>query len=85
MPEGIYPEDIDVNEPAIAYPMEVESESINVLGSGGGPVKLEILFDRQAFCEGITDDGSLDVTVVGTLTTGQEFEGTDTIRVESRL
>jgi hypothetical protein len=53
-------------------------------GSDTGLVKLEIGFDLQAFCEGITEEGSLDVTVVGYLTTGQEFKGTDVVRVISR-
>jgi len=85
-PEEIYPEDIDINEPAIAYPMNIESESITVHGGDAGPVKLEVSFDRQAFCDRLTDvdDGSLEVTIIGSLTTGQYFSGSDTIRIIPR-
>ncbi|MHC4157864.1 MAG: choice-of-anchor Q domain-containing protein [Planctomycetota bacterium] len=80
LPEGFYAEDIDVNEPAVAYPMETESEYIKVISSGDGLVRLEIAFDRQAFCDSIIDD-YLDVTVIGSLTTGRYFYGIDTIRI----
>ena len=81
--EGFYPEDVDVNEPAIAYPMEAESEYITVLGGDKGPVKLEVVFGREAFCDSITDD-YLDVTVIGSLTTGEYFSGIDTIKIISQ-
>jgi hypothetical protein len=83
LPEGFYPEDVDVNEPAVAYPMEAESEYITVLGGDKGPVRLEVVFSREAFCDGINDD-YLDITVIGSLTTGECYSGTDTIKVTNK-
>jgi len=84
LPEGFWPEDVDVNEPAIAEPMGAESEYIKVLGNNKGPVRLEITFDPEAFCDNLMDDGSLEATVIGSLTTGQYFYGTDTIKIKGR-
>ncbi len=82
LPEGFLPEDIDVNEPAVAEPMGIESEYIKVLGAGTGPVKLEICFDREAFCDQITETGEVEITVIGSLTTSRYFYATDTIKIK---
>ena len=79
LPDGFLPEDVDVNTPAWAEPLGVQSEYIKLLGSN--PVKLEIAFDRRAFCDAITEPGELEMTILGSLTTGQTFYATDTIRV----
>jgi hypothetical protein len=86
LPEGYWPEDIDVNTPAVAEPMGVESEYITVFDDGEDEFGVEIGFDREAFCAaGLeSEDGYLDVTVRGWLLTGERFEGTDTIKVISR-
>ena len=83
LPEGYWPEDIDVNTPAMAEPMGVESEYIKVFDNGKGKFGVEIGFDREAFCavEPESEDGYLEVKVTGWLLTGQRFEGTDTIKV----
>jgi hypothetical protein len=84
LPEEFLPQDVDVNKPAWVEPMGIESESIKVLGAGAGPVRLEICFDREAFCDLLTDmnDGSLEVTVIGSLTAGRYFYATDTIKIK---
>jgi hypothetical protein len=86
LPEEVYLEDIDVNTPAVAEPMGVESEYIEVFDNGKGKFGVEIGFDREAFCAaGLeSEDGFLDVTVTGWLLTGERFEGTDTIKVISQ-
>jgi len=84
LPEEVFPEDVDVNEPAVAEPMDVESEYIKVIGDGEGPVRLEVGFDREAFCDAAAGGGEVEVTVVGWLTSGREFYGTDTIRIIHR-
>ncbi len=78
--------DVDVNTPAVAQPMDVESEYIKVIGDGEGPVRLEVGFDREGFCEAVrdTDDDALEVTVTGSLTTGQYFRGTDTVMIKAQ-
>ncbi len=86
LPEGFLPQDVDVNESAIAEPMGVYSEYIKVLGSHKSQVRLEIAFDHEAFCDRVSDadDDFLDVTVIGSLTTSQYFYATDTIKIKPR-
>ncbi|MHC4498220.1 MAG: outer membrane protein assembly factor BamB family protein, partial [Planctomycetota bacterium] len=86
LPEGFLPEDVDVNESAIAEPMGVYSEYIKVLGNDDGPVRLEICFDRETFCAHaqITETGEVEVIVTGSLTTSRYFYATDTIRIINR-
>lgn len=81
LPEGFYPEDVDVNEPAIAYPMEAESEYITGLGGDKGPVRLEVVFGREAFCNSITEIDEADITVIGSLMNDRYFYAIDTIRI----
>ncbi|KPJ65162.1 MAG: hypothetical protein AMJ43_11230 [Coxiella sp. DG_40] len=75
------PEDVDVNEPAWAEPIDLESEYIKLLGAGKGHVKLEAAFNREDFCAQITEPGQLEVTIIGSLTTGQNFYATDSIKI----
>ena len=84
LPEGFLPQDVDVNESAIAEPIGAESESIKVLGTGTGLVRLEITFDREAFCARITETGEVEITVIGSLVTGRYFYATDTIKIKPR-
>ena len=84
LPQGFLPEDVDVNKPAWAEPMGIESEYIRVFGNDDGPVRLEIAFDREAFCETITETGEVEITVIGSLTTGRYFYASDTIRIKPR-
>jgi len=84
LPEPIFAEDVDVNEPALAEPVDVESEYIKILGNGDSPVKVEIGFDRQEFCDCVAETGQMEVTVRGYLTTGQAFIATDTVKIGKR-
>jgi len=79
LPDEFLPEDVDVNEPAWAETIDLESEYIKLLGSN--PVRLEIAFDRQAFCAPITEPGQLEVTIIGSFTNNQNFYATDTIKI----
>ncbi|UCC23254.1 MAG: hypothetical protein JSW23_04155, partial [Planctomycetota bacterium] len=83
LPEGYWPEDIDVNTPAAIEPTGAESEYIKVFDKGRGRFVVEIGFEREAFCamEPEGEDGYLDVKVTGWLLTGRRFEGTDTIKI----
>ena len=86
-PEEIFPEDIDVNTPAVADPPGVESEFIVVNEYSDGYFDVQIYFDRQTFCDALSDteDGLLEVTVTGSLTDGRKFQGSDTIKLKSKL
>jgi predicted outer membrane repeat protein len=79
LPDAISADEVDVSTPAVAEPVGVESQYIKVLATS--PVRLEIAFDRRAFCEPLTETGELEVTVTGSLTTGQYFYASDTIRI----
>ena len=85
LPEGYLPEDIDINTPAVAEPVGVESEAIEVLDEGDGYYRIVAVFDREAFCEALGDEEEkeLEVTVIGSFTDGAEFYGTDTIKLIS--
>ena len=83
LPEGFTADDVDANTPArVIEPVEIESDYIDVFINEDGLVEIEIGFDRAAFCAGI-DYGPAEVTVVGLLTSGQYFVGSDTIRIIS--
>lgn len=84
LPEEFSPEDVDVNESALARPMGIESHHINVFVNDEGAVEVEVAFDREAFCDTVADDGIVEVTVIGSFTTGQYFYGSDTIRIIDR-
>jgi predicted outer membrane repeat protein len=87
MPEEIYPEEIDVNTPAVADPPGTESEFIEVNEYSDGYFDVQIYFDRESFCEALSEseDGLLEVTITGSLTDGRKFQGSDTIKLKSKL
>jgi parallel beta-helix repeat protein len=83
LPEEFSPEDVDTNEPAVAELMgsEIESDHMNVFVNKDGLVEIEAAFGRADFCGAVTVYGPVEVIVVGRLTSGQYFSGTDTIRI----
>ena len=87
LPEEIYPEDIDVNTPAVADPPGVESEFIEVNEYSDDYFDVQIYFDRQIFCQALSEseDGLLEVTITGSLLDGRKFQGSDTIKLKSKL
>jgi hypothetical protein len=87
LPEEIYPEDIDVNTPAVANPPGVESEFIEVNEYSDGYFDVQIYFDREIFCQALSEseEGFLEVTVSGLFIDGRKFQGSDTIKLKSKL
>ncbi|MHC4483353.1 MAG: choice-of-anchor Q domain-containing protein, partial [Planctomycetota bacterium] len=84
LPEGFSVEDVDTYSPAkIIEPFEpdIESDHINVFVNDDGLVEIEAAFPRAGFCGVGIDGNSVEVTALGTLTSGQQFYGTDTIRI----
>ena len=63
--------------------MDIESQYLKVFGNEHGFLRIEAAFDREDFCNKLTDanDGSLEITVVGFFTNGRYFYGTDTIKI----
>ena len=81
LPEGFVVEDVDVNTPAALEPLGIESDYINVFINEDGLVEIEVAFGRAEFCGATMDYGPAEVIVIGKLTSGQDFYGTDTIRI----
>jgi len=85
LPEGFSVEDVDVNTPAVIEPFGVESYKMKVLLDDEGLVRVEATFRRLDLCNTITGyDENTDVMVIGRLTSGQYFYGTDIIMVTDR-
>jgi len=72
--------DVDANSPAKIEPLGIESDYMNVFINEDGLVEVEAAFERAAFCDA-AGCGSIEMTVVGLLTNGQYFYGTDTIEI----
>jgi len=74
-------EDVDSNSPAKAQPPGIESEYMNVFVNDDGLVEIEAAFERAAFCDAVKSCGPIEITVTGSLTSGQYFYGKDTIKI----
>jgi len=81
LPEGFLPDDVDTNTPAVIAPLGIESEYMNVFINEDGLVEIEAAFSRSDFCRSATSNDGTEVIVIGLLTSGQYFYGTDTIRI----
>jgi len=81
LPEEYKVEDVDANRPAILKPGDVESEYMNVFINDDGLVEIEAAFNRSDFCSIVTGAEPMEVMVAGWLTSGQQFYGTDTIKI----
>jgi hypothetical protein len=78
LPEGYTIEDVDTSRPAEIEELNLTSESMEV-SLKDGLVAVVAVFDRSAFCGIGSFDG--EIAVVGYLTSGQKFRGTDTIKI----
>ncbi|NIP27663.1 MAG: hypothetical protein GWN67_24265 [Phycisphaerae bacterium] len=78
LPEGYTIEDVDTSRPAEIEELNLTSESMEV-SVKDGLVAVVAVFDRGAFCGVGSFDG--EIAVVGYLTSGQKFRGTDTIKI----
>ncbi|MHC4397222.1 MAG: right-handed parallel beta-helix repeat-containing protein [Planctomycetota bacterium] len=81
LPEGFAVEDVDTDTPALLEPLSIESEYMNVFINEDGLVEIETAFSRSDFCGSLTSNEPVEVNVTGLLTTGQQFYGTDTLRI----
>ena len=81
LPEGFTIDDVDAGTPAVIAMLGIESEYMNVFINEDGLVEIEAAFSRSDFCVSLLSDYTTEVTVIGLLTTGQRFYGTDTIRI----
>ena len=81
LPAEFTVEDVDSNSPAMAQPPGIESEYMSVFVNEDGVVEIEAAFDRAAFCDAVKSCGPIEITVTGSLTSGQYFYGKDTIKI----
>jgi len=89
LPEGFYPEDVDPNSPVVVEPLGVESEYIDASADHKGIVTVELDFWWENTCVALADpnitdliyDDTLEIALVGQLTTGQYFCATDLVKV----
>jgi len=80
LPEGVGIDDI-ANEPLILYPGNINS-SEHFIEEIDGKMKITAVFDKDALLDAVPDYyGPLDLTVKGTLTSGQSFYGEATITI----
>jgi len=81
LPEGFLSEDVDTNTPAVIAPLGITSDHIKVLINEDGLVEIKAAFSHSDFCGSATSNDGTEVIVIGLLNSGQNFYGTDTIRI----
>jgi hypothetical protein len=84
LPERFTVGDVDTNCPAkVTEPFEADTvaEYMNVFVDEDGLVEVEAAFERAEFCSGGIDGNAVEVTAIGLLTSGQQFYGTDTVKI----
>ena len=87
LPEDITKDQIDSNEPLLLYPGGIEAERRYVFEHGKrGDKRVSIFafFDKSELTEAVPDNGQVQLEVVGYLTTGQQFYGTDFVTILDR-
>jgi len=80
LPEGFSVEDVNTNTPAVIALLGIESDHINVF-INDELVEIKAAFSRSDFCGSATSNDGTEVIVIGLLNSGQNFYGTDTIRI----
>jgi parallel beta-helix repeat protein len=85
LPEEFAVEDVDANTPAVIALLGIESYNLSVLLNDEGLVRVEATFRRSDLCSSITSyDDNIEIIVIGRFTTGQQFYGTDIIKITDR-
>ncbi|MBN2593889.1 MAG: hypothetical protein JXA81_10310 [Sedimentisphaerales bacterium] len=86
LPEGIKRSDIDLGQPLVLYPGEIEAIQQYAVQCGGRwrpRTTVFAFFDKAELMDSIPDDGPAELQVAGKLKTGQLFYGYDTVRIVS--
>jgi len=82
LPEDITVEDVDSHLLGEIDSIGIEADYMDVFVDEDGLVRVDMTFDRTAFCDALTDGGSIEITVIGFLTNCQYFYGTDFITMK---
>ncbi|MDH4240073.1 MAG: hypothetical protein OEW48_10960, partial [Phycisphaerae bacterium] len=86
LPEGITQDQIDPNQTLLLHPLNIEPEHQHIIQSGlsgNQHTSIFAFFNKADLIHAVTDDGRLELNLVGQLKTGQYFYGTDTVRIIS--
>jgi len=81
---GISKEQVDGETPLMLYPggIEATSQRASECGRGGTHATMILArFDKSALMDAAPGNGSVELTAVGRLKTGQYFCSADTIRI----
>jgi len=87
LPEGITKDQIDQTTPLLLYPGPLEPIKQYIFEHGQKGRKrtsIFLLYDKAELMAAVPDNGRVDVQVVGMLTTGRYFYGTDFVTIIGR-
>jgi len=86
LPKGVTKDQIDSNTPLLLYPGEIEPTRQYIFQRGRRPKRVSIIayFDKRDLMDVISNNGRVELKVVGRLKTGQYFYDRDTIRIINR-
>ncbi len=87
LPKGVTKDDIDSNTPLLLYPGEIEPTRQYIFPRGRrGPKRVSIIayFDKRDLMDVISNNGRVELKLVGRLKTGRYFFGCDTARIIHR-
>jgi len=82
LPEGLLPIDVDETQPLLLLPGGAEATKRTTFLWLSGQVVIIASFDRAKLLETVTTNGETTVQIMGTLTDGRRFGGTNRLRIE---
>jgi len=84
--EGVTKDQIDLDQPLLLYPGEIEATRQYAVQSGGRwrpRTTIFAFFNKDSLMAAVPADGPVELLVAGQLKTGTWFGGTDTVRIVS--
>jgi hypothetical protein len=87
LPEGVTRDQIDSNEPLLLYPGGIEALEQYVIQHRRGEVlhtSIFAFFDKASLMDAASENGRVELQVVGRLKAGRYFYGTDTVEIIGR-
>ena len=84
LPEGVTKDQIAQDKPLLLYPGHLEPVNQHIFEhgrKGDKRVSIFILYDKDELMSAVPDNAHIDVQVIGFLTTGRQFYGTDFITI----
>jgi len=86
LPKDVTRDEVDSNEPLLLYPGGIEALNQYVIQHGRGEARgknIFAFFDKASLMDAVSNNGRVELQVVGRLKAGQYFYGTDTVRIIS--